>query len=422
MSRPQPPASTSHTPSHTPGHTPSETSYHAPFAREGGRLTLPGLATAHSHAFQRAMRGQAQRRPGASAGSKASDFWSWREAMFRVAEGLDPETLGAIARSAYRELYRAGVRTVGEFHYVHHQPGGAPYHERTLLSDVMIEAARAEGLAITLLRVVYLRAGRGAELAPAQRRFVDASVEQALYDVDSLLSKYRGAPDVRVGVAPHSVRAVPREALAEVQAFAELRAIPVHMHVAEQRREVDECVAETGRRPVELLADFGLLGPRFVAVHATHLAPHEARLLGEAGAGVCLCPTTERDLGDGLPDVSALVDAGVRLSVGVDSHVLTDPLEDLRGVELGERLRTLRRCVLGPGPLEPALEPAGAAPLELAGWLWRVGSANGERALGFDEPGPRVTVNEEHPALAWVHPDHLLEAIVFGAPSSVLAE
>jgi formimidoylglutamate deiminase len=403
-------------PKSAPSEATAETSYRAPFARVAGRLTLPGLATAHSHAFQRAMRGQAQRR-----GASTSDFWSWRQAMFRVAESLDPETLEAIARTAYRELRRAGVRTVGEFHYVHHQAGGVPYAERTRLSEVMIEAARAEGLSITLLRVVYLRAGRGQALAPAQLRFADPSVEQALYDVDSLLSKYRDQPDVRVGVAPHSVRAVPREALAEIQAFAELRAIPVHMHVAEQRREVDECVAETGRRPVELLADFGLLGPRFWAVHATHLAPHEARLLGDAGAGVCLCPTTERDLGDGLPDVSALVAAGVPLSVGVDSHVLTEPLEELRGVELGERLRTERRCVLGPPPGAEGDQAEQPDPT-LASWLWRVGSLEGERALGFDAPRPRVTVNEDHPALAWVHPEHLLEAIVFGAPASVLAD
>jgi formimidoylglutamate deiminase len=376
--------------------------------REGDRTLLPALTTAHSHAFQRAMRGRAQRRAGAE--SAPGSFWSWRAAMYELSESLTPQSLHAIATVAFRELYEAGVRTVGEFHYVHHQKGGHPYADRVLLADVVIRAARATGLRIALLRAVYARAGAGLELEGPQRRFVDATPEHALADVDLLRARFAGDPGVRVGLAPHSVRAVPPAWLPALRDHAARHALPFHMHVAEQPREVTECVGETGRRPVELLAEAGLLSPRFVAVHATHLTPNEVRLLGEAGAGVCLCPTTERDLGDGLPNVSSLVEAGVWLSAGIDSHVLTDPLEDLREIELHERLRTLRRAVLG-----------GGGGQSLAEWLWRVGSEGGDRALGFGEAAPCVELRRDHPSLSLVGDEVLLDAVVFGAPAAVLA-
>jgi cytosine/adenosine deaminase-related metal-dependent hydrolase len=179
------------------------------------------------------------------------------------------------------------------------------------------------------------------------------------------------------------------------------------MHVAEQPAEIAACVEETGRRPVEILADHGVLGPRFVAVHATHLAPHEPRLLGEAGAFVCLCPTTERDLGDGLPDVGALLAAGVRLSAGIDSHVVTSPLEDLRGIDLGERLRTGRRITLRQKARTPAEE------------LWHIGSAEGAAACGFDDTGGTVAIDREAPELALVAEDHLLDAVVYSGQSGI---
>ncbi len=247
----------------------------------------------------------------------------------------------AISKVAVEELHRAGVRTVGEFHYVHHQPGGAPYPHRNELAEAVVEAALEVGLRIALLRVVYARGGHDKAAEGAQLRFVDSSLDRALADIDDPRARYAKSSERRLlGVAPHSVRAVPPPWLPEIAAYAKAHDLPLHMHVAEQPAEVVACVAETGKRPVELLADRGVLGPRFVAVHATQLLAHEARLLGEAGARVCLCPTTERDLGDGLPDVGALLGAGVRLATGIDSHVVTAPLEDLRGIELGERLRT----------------------------------------------------------------------------------
>ncbi|WP_437866913.1 formimidoylglutamate deiminase [Sorangium sp. So ce363] len=368
-------------------------------------IELPALASAHSHAFQRGMRGEAQR-PGPSG---ADDFWSWRSAMYALAESLTPESIHAISKVAYRELRAAGVRTVGEFHYVHHQPGGAPYADRTVLADAVIEAAREEGLRIALLRVVYARAGAGRAPEGAQRRFSDASLDAALADVEALRARYAGCEDVRVGVAPHSVRAVPPAWLGEIARYAAERGLMVHMHVAEQPAEIEACLAETGRRPVELLAERGVLGERFVAVHATHLAPHEPALLGAARAFACLCPTTERDLGDGLPDVSALRAAGARLCVGIDSHVITDPFEDMRGVELGERLRTGRRVTLrGEG---------GATPAEV---LWEIGSQRGAEACGFADPGGSISVRRDAPALAMVREERLLDAVVYsGSPSIV---
>jgi formiminoglutamate deiminase len=369
-----------------------------------GSLRLPALSTAHSHAFQRAMRGLAQRplSPG------ADDFWTWRGPMYGLASSLTPESLGAIAAVAFRELARAGVRTVGEFHYVHHQPDGTPYDDRTVLADAVIAAAREAGLRIALLRVAYHRGGPGRPAEAGQRRFCDPDVDTVLRDVDRLRARYAGDPDVVVGVAPHSVRAVPPEWLGPLRDYAGAHGLPLHMHVAEQTREVDECVAETRRRPVELLAERGVLSERFVAVHATHLRPHEARLLGDAGAIACVCATSERDLGDGLPDLGALRASGVRLCTGVDSHVLVDPIEDLRALETLERLRTRARVTFRPAEGTPAEQ------------LWREGSVNGAIACGFADAGGDVVVRRDHPALALVGDEHLLDAIVFGAGGSIV--
>ncbi|HEY2517683.1 MAG TPA: formimidoylglutamate deiminase [Polyangiaceae bacterium] len=367
-------------------------------------LRLPALATAHSHAFQRAMRGTSQRR----GADPRDDFWSWRGQMYRLANSLTPASMGEIARVAFRELARAGVRTVGEFHYVHHQPDGTPYTQRTLLSEVMIDAAKREGLRIALLRVAYHRAGPGREAESGQRRFCDPHVDDVLRDVDALRAKYDGDPDVRIGIAPHSVRAVPPAWLAPIAEYTARYGLLLHMHVAEQRREIEECAGETGKRPVELLADRGVLSPRFVAVHATHLEAHEAKLLGDARAFACICATTERDLGDGLPDVGALRTAGARLSTGVDSHVVTDPLEELRSLETHERLRTERRITWQP--------PQGT----LAEQLWREGSLETAAACGFDDAGGEAVIERDHPTLALVEESNLLDAIVFsGGPGLV---
>jgi formiminoglutamate deiminase len=372
--------------------------------RNRGEFYLPALASAHSHAFQRAMRGRAQR-PGPAG---EDDFWSWRTEMYQLAATLTPESIYQIARVAYEELRLAGVGTVGEFHYLHHQADGTPYASRTELADAIIAAARDERLRIALLRVVYGRAGKDRPPEGVQRRFSDESVDAALRDVDDLWSRYAGQPDVRIGVAPHSLRAVVPDWLPKIASFAERRGLPLHMHVAEQPAEIDACLAETGKRPVELLADLGVIGDRFVAVHATHLDEREIALLGEARAFVCLCPTTERDLGDGLPDAGALHEAGVRLCTGVDSHVLTSPLEDLRGIELGARLRTGRRVVL-----RSVLERTPAEE------LWHIGAQLGAEACGFDDPGGKVRVDRLARELSLVSDEHLLDAIVFSGTDRI---
>jgi formimidoylglutamate deiminase len=320
----------------------------APFLRDQ-RIVVPGIASAHSHAFQRVLRGRAQasrsRRGTSNTGAAGASFWSWRGLMYAIAERVSPEDLHTISRYAFVELASAGVTCVGEFHYVHHDRDGRPYAERTLLADSVIRAALDAGLRITLLRVAYLRAGFGRELEDAQRRFVDASIDETLRDVDALASRWSDDPRVRIGLAPHSVRAVPRQALAACARFAAERGMPLHAHVSEQRREVRESLAEHGLRPVELLADVGALSDRFSAVHATHLAPHEARLLGHARAFVCVCRTTERDLGDGLPDLAALAEHGARFTTGTDSHASADPFEEARAMELDERTRAEAREV-----------------------------------------------------------------------------
>jgi formimidoylglutamate deiminase len=371
-----------------------------------GTLVLPALSTAHSHAFQRAMRGRGQRPVQAGAG--ADDFWTWRGQMYALASSLTPESIHASSLVAFAELARAGVRTVGEFHYVHHQPDGTPYGDRTILADAVIDAAKQSGLRIALLRGAYHRAGPGRDAEAGQRRFCDAQVDDVLRDFDALRARWGRDPDVVIGVAPHSVRAVPPSWLAPLRDCAARHGVPLHMHVAEQAREVDECVAETGRRPVELLADCGMLSDRFVGVHATHLQPHEARLLGEARAFACICATTERDLGDGLPDLSALRAAGARLCTGVDSHVLVDPIDDLRALETHERLRTRTRVTFRPAVGTPAEE------------LWREGSIHGAAACGFADAGGHVVIGRDHPALALVDDEFLLDAIVFGAGPGII--
>jgi formiminoglutamate deiminase len=340
--------------------------------------------------------------------------------MYELASTLTPESIHAISLVAFRELAQAGVRTVGEFHYLHHQPDGTPYDDRIVLADAVIQAARAAKLRIALLRVAYHRGGPDRDAEAAQIRFCDPAVDDVLRDVDTLRARYAGDPDVVVGLAPHSVRAVPPAWLATLSSYAATHRLPLHMHVAEQSREVEECVAETGRRPVELLADNGVLSDRFVAVHATNLAAHEARLLGGARAFACLCPTTERDLGDGLADVSALASAGVRICTGVDSHVLVDPIEDLRALETHERLRTRSRVT---GAWRAAAEAGslGPTPPTPAEALWRAGSIEGANACGFGEnSGGEVVIRAAHPSLELVGPGLELDAIVFGSSSSVV--
>jgi formiminoglutamate deiminase len=301
-------------------------------------LTVPGLVNRHSHAFHRALRGH----PARAAGS----FWSWREGMYRVAAALDPDGYRALATAVYAEMALAGHTAVTEFHYLHHAPGGRPYADPLAMDRALVDAAAAAGLRLTLLDTCYLaaglgQAGIGRPPEGVQRRFADADVEAWAQRAALVAELDDGAGDhdgcVRVGAAIHSVRAVPREALPTVAAWA--RGRPLHVHLSEQPDENDACLAAHGRTPTALLDEAGALGPATTAVHATHLTDDDIARLAGAGARACFCPTTERDLGDGIGPAGALAAAGVALCLGSDSHAVVDPFEEMRALEMHERLR-----------------------------------------------------------------------------------
>jgi len=380
-----------------------------------GRALLPGLVNGHSHAFQRLIRGRTEY---VASGSGSDDFWSWREAMYRAAEALSPEEVYTASRQAFLEMVLAGITAVGEFHYLHHQGDGTPYADRNELAHAVLRAARDVGLRIVLLRVGYARSGFRVPPNPRQRRFIDPDVDTFLGAVEALVGATRGQPGVSVGLAPHSVRAVPREWLEAVASA--LPELPLHMHVAEQPREIEACQAEHGRRPVELLADVGLLRPRFTAVHAVHVTDAEARLLGERGAGVCACPSTERNLGDGIVPADVLAQAGARLCLGSDSQATVDLLDEARQLEGHLRLARLRRAVLDPG--------TGAVD-GLAARLFEMATVNGARCLGLDsgalEPGAPAdffTVDLTHPSLLGASPASLLAGIVLGGDKAAIRD
>lgn len=370
--------------------------------RQDDRIVMPGLATAHSHAFQRALRGRTQRQS-----TEAGSFWSWRGLMYNLVEKLDPDDIYHISRLAFVELAMSGVTAIGEFHYVHHAPGGTPYANRVELAESVIRAARDSGLRITLIRTFYQRAGYQKTLQPAQQRFSDRNLDSAIEDVEILTSRYIDDPSVRVALAAHSIRAVPRDQVVELATYAQQHKLPFHMHVAEQQGEIEECQQEYGLRPVELLADAGVLDSRFVAVHATHLDDKEIKALGDAKAFVCLCRTTERDLGDGLPETCALVEAGVKLCVGVDSHAGPDAFEEIRAVELDDRSRTEARHVV-----------AEASDLLLAA------TRNGYQAIGLSDlwREDKVYLNAGDPSITDISDDLLADAIIFGATPRAVDE
>ena len=367
---------------------------------------------AHRHAFQRLLRGRTQ---ASAPGRHEDNFWTWRDTMYRAAAALDPEGLAVASRHCFLEMARAGITTVGEFHYLHHVPDGRPYADPLELALRVIAAAREVGLRIHLLRVGYARPGFNTLPQPRQRRFYDPDPERFLGAVAALQERVRPDPLVTVGAAPHSVRAVPRSWL---EAVARARPPTVHMHVAEQRREVESCIAEHGRRPVELLDEVGLLDGNFTAVHAVHLAPHEIPLLGRSK--VCACPLTERDLGDGILPADGLAAAGATLCIGTDGQGEIDPFGELRALEGHLRLAREHRLIL---------PPSGEGPEALARTLLDVGTHGGARSLGVDvgrlaprRPADLCAVDLRHPALVGAPDDGLLSAVVFSAPAAAVTD
>ena len=330
------------------------------------RLSLPGFVNAHSHAFQRSLRGR----------NEGRDFWGWRDAMLAEAERQTPDTVRSLYADTFREMRAAGYTAVGEFHYLGFEEALAAF-----------DAARVAGVELVLLYTAYARGGL--------ERFRQASATEYLADLERLREN-----GVRVGVAPHSVRACPPDWLAELGRYAEREGLPLHVHADEQQREVDECLAEHGLRPIELLASAGCLGPCTTVVHATQASDAELDLLAEAEARVCLCPTTEANLGDGFAPVQRLCERGVGICVGSDSNVRIDPLEELREIDSIARRATGRRDAI-------SLEA-----------LLAMGADEGGAALGL-ERWPEIEVDLTHQALHGVAPDCVLSAVVAGCGADV---
>jgi len=360
-------------------------------------FTIPGLANAHSHAFHRALRSRTQ--------AERGTFWTWRDLMYRAADRLQPDSYHRLARAVFGEMTRAGITCVGEFHYLHHQPDGTPYDDANEMGRALLHAADEAGIRITLLDTIYLHGGLAADgySAPEgpQRRFADASVEAWASRVEQLES----TDTHRIGAAIHSVRAVAPPEIRSVGEWASANEAPVHGHLSEQVAENETCVAHYGSTPTGLLADAGLLSDHFTAVHATHLEPGDVAALAAGGSTVAMCPTTERDLGDGIGPTSEFAAAGVPMALGSDSHATIDILEEARSLELHERLRSEQRGI------------------HTAADLLAMATTNGHRSLGWHDAGEiavgrradLVTVALDSVRLAGTDPATAVEAAVFAA-------
>jgi formiminoglutamate deiminase len=361
-----------------------------------GGVTIPGLANGHSHAFHRALRGRTQRAGG--------DFWSWRELMYQVAGVLDPDSYLELATAVYGEMALAGICAVGEFHYLHHGPAGRPYADPNAMGHALAEAAGRAGVRLTLIDTCYLRAGLdGRPLAGPQVRFGDGDAGAWAERAGAVAER----PGLRVAAGIHSVRAVDEAAMATVAAWAAGRQAPLHLHLSEQPAENRACLAATGRTPAALAEGAGVLGPQATAVHATHLTGDDVARLGATGTGVCLCPTTERDLADGIGPAGALVAAGSRLCLGSDSNAVVDLFEEARAVELDERLATGRRGTHRPDDLLAAATEAGMAALG-----WDAGRLAPGRLADL------VTVGLDSLRLAGTRPAEAADQLVFAATAA----
>ena len=359
-------------------------------------LTLPGLANAHSHAFHRALRGRTQ----ADRGS----FWTWREQMYQVADRLTPDSYLRLARATYAEMALAGITCVGEFHYLHHGPGGQRYDNPNAMADALFEAAHQAGIRMTLLDTLYLSGGVEQALEGPQLRFGDGSAEAWADRVDAIVPP----ADARLGCAIHSVRAVPFGSMEPLVAWSHHRGAPLHVHLSEQRTENEACLARYQRTPTRLLAEAGALGPRTTVVHATHLTETDITKLGGARVFVCMCPTTERDLADGIGPARVLADRGATLTLGTDSHAMIDMFEEARAVELNERLDTEERGHWTAAELLAGATAAGHASL---GWPDAGVIAAGSQA-------DLVTLDLSSVRLAGASRDALAESVIFSATAA----
>jgi formimidoylglutamate deiminase len=401
------------------------------------RALLPGMVNAHSHAFQRIIRGKTEYR---TSGQRDS-FWTWREMMYSAATRLTPEDIYDASRMAFLEMALSGITTVGEFHYLHHTPDGKPYDDPNLLAKEVVRAAGDVGLRIALLRVAYARAGFQTDPNPKQARFIETDPETYLKNLERLGADVtRGtssAPSASawIGVAPHSVRAVPLDYMREMIDFADRNDLKVHMHVAEQPAEVSACVEEYGRSPFALLETEGLLSERFTAVHAIHVTPKAVFSFAKTSAMICACPTTERNLGDGVVPADEYLKHGVAICLGTDSHTQIDLLEDARELEYHLRLQKLERAVLSVRSprVSEGQQPNDALPdgraSDTAALLFDCTTINGARSLGASggslevgKPADFFTVDLDDPAIAGASSGDLLASIVFSLARSAIRE
>ena len=371
------------------------------------RWALPGMPNLHSHAFQRAMAGLAERR-----GPGDDSFWTWRETMYAFAARIGPDALQAIAAQLYVEMLKAGYTHVCEFHYLHHAPDGRPYADRAAMSKAIIEAARETGIGLTLLPVLYMTGGfDGRPLGERQSRF-GLSVTDYLELLESLHALE--SDRARVGIALHSLRAVPEAAMREVLASPLARACPIHIHIAEQIGEVQDCLGVRGARPVQWLFDHADVDRRWCLVHATHLEDAEMRVIAASGAVAGLCPTTEANLGDGLFPLAAYLDAGGTLGIGSDSHISVSPVEELRWLEYGQRLASRRRNI--------AARHAGASVGET---LWDAALRGGLQAAGVTGAGARgdcVVLDDAAPLLAARDEASMIDTFLFAGNAPLVRD
>lgn len=377
------------------------------------RALIPGFVNVHSHAFQRLIRGQSESRA-----TSGKDFWSWRGTMYHAAAQLSPEDVYDVARMAFLEMVCAGTTTVGEFHYLHIAPDGQPYDDPNRLAKQVIAAAQSVGIRIVLLRSAYLRSGYELPPDPGQTRFFETASDFCA-NTSALMEAFTDDADgVRFGIAPHSIRAVPLDALHRIAALARQMRIPLHMHVAEQVAENEACVREYGLTPVALLAREKLLGPDFTAVHAIHITAAEIALLAEAQVTICACPTTERNLGDGILAADQVMRAGIRIALGSDSQAQIDPLEDARQLDYHLRLVHQQRAILDQIDGQP-----------LASRLFDCATVNGARALNLDTGSlaPEscadfITLDLNDPSIAGHSAEDLLPILTFSLNRSAIRD
>jgi formimidoylglutamate deiminase len=361
-------------------------------------MNIPAMVNAHSHAFQIELRGVGER------ASPDDDFWAWRTEMYRLAAKHDPDSMREIGTRTYATMASAGYGTVGEFHYVHHQPDGRPYDEPNAMAIALAEAARASGLQIVLLPAAYNRAGPGRPPTIAQRRFCDPDVDAFLSRIDNLRQWASERDGVHVGVAVHSVRAVPASWIEAIGEYAERHELVRHIHASEQRRELAECSQEHGCSPIELLDRCGFLGPRTSVVHGIHVSDHDLELLAGSSTIVVACPTTEGNLGDGHQPALRYRDAGVRYALGSDSQVRIDPFEEIRELETGARRERQTRDGL----------------LARDENLWQSLVDGGRASLGVTGPPPTIEVDLEHPDLLGIDRQDLPAALATCASAAVV--